>query len=143
MTRFYRVPFKSLIRVQIKRGIMQLLVRTPTVFKKVIYFFAHKKLKKTPSKVAQNYSNFFSPWAAQKDEFMFQNVAYRPTVYIKLGFNLWINQGPLNKLSIHPLMVPDFANQFTFISLISDTIYYLCPKRILMIFRVLRFYVTI
>ena len=41
-------------------------------------------MKKPPSKVAQKYSNCFSPWAAKtapKKEFMFQNVAYRPTVY--------------------------------------------------------------
>ena len=50
-------------------------------------FFAHEKLKKPPLKVAKKYSNwFFSllPWAAQTaqiEEFMFQNVAYRPTVY--------------------------------------------------------------
>ena len=38
-----------------------------------------QNVEKTPSKVAQKYS----PWAAktaQKKEFMFQNVAYRPTV---------------------------------------------------------------
>ena len=43
-----------------------------------------KKLKKPPSKIAQKYSNLFSPWAAQTaqtEEFMFQNVAYKPTVY--------------------------------------------------------------
>ena len=44
-------------------------------------------LKKTPSKVAQKNSNtlfFLTAWAAQmaqREEFMFQNVAYRPTVY--------------------------------------------------------------
>ena len=54
--------------------------------KKIQFFFALKKLKKTPSNVAQKNSNplFFSllPWAAQTaqtEEFMFQNVAYRPT----------------------------------------------------------------
>ena len=47
----------------------------------------HKKLKKTPSKVAQKNSNpLFSLTAstaqmAQTEEFMFQNVAHRPTVY--------------------------------------------------------------
>ena len=47
-----------------------------------------KKVEKIPLKVAQKYVlNFFSsllPWAAQTaqtEEFMFQNVAYRPTVY--------------------------------------------------------------
>ena len=46
--------------------------------------FAHKKLKKLPPKVAQKNSNpLFSLTAstAQIEEFMFQNVAYRPTVY--------------------------------------------------------------
>ena len=41
-------------------------------------------MKKTPSKVAQKYSNLFAPIAAQTaqtEEFMFQNVVYRPTVY--------------------------------------------------------------
>ena len=58
--------------------------------KKFKIFFALKKLKKSPSKVAQDNSNpLFSltTWAAQTaqtEEFMFQNVAYRPTVY-KLG----------------------------------------------------------
>ena len=48
-------------------------------------FFALKKLKKPPSKVAQKNSNpLFSSLTAQTaqtEEFMFQNVAYRPTVY--------------------------------------------------------------
>ena len=57
-----------------------------------------KKLKKPPSKVAQKNSNplfFITAWAAQTaqtEEFMFQNVAYRPTVY-KTGMctseNMW------------------------------------------------------
>ena len=56
-----------------------------TIFqKKINIFFGHKKLKKPASNVAQKYSIFFSPIAAktaQTKEFMFQNVAYRPTVY--------------------------------------------------------------
>ena len=68
---------------------MQLFSADATIFLKILkVFFAHKKLKKPPSKVAQKNSNplFFSllPWAAQTaqtEEFMFQNVAYRPTVY--------------------------------------------------------------
>ena len=53
----------------------------------------HKKVEKPPSKVAQKYSIFFSPSAAKtapKEYFMFQNVAYRPTVY-KTGLTtgLW------------------------------------------------------
>ena len=58
---------------------MQLFSADATIFKKKI-----EKLKKTPSKVGQKYSNFCSPIAAQTaqtEEFMFQNVAYRPTVY--------------------------------------------------------------
>ena len=45
------------------------------------------KLKKHPQKLFKNTQFFLSilPWAAQmdhqKEEFMFQNVAYRPTVY--------------------------------------------------------------
>jgi hypothetical protein len=41
-------------------------------------------LKKPPSKVAQKYSKKISPIAAktaQTEEFLFQNVAYRSTVY--------------------------------------------------------------
>jgi hypothetical protein len=51
------------------------------------FVFALKKLKKPPSKVAQNNSNplfFLTAWAAQTtqtEEFMLQNVAYRTTVY--------------------------------------------------------------
>ena len=40
-------------------------------------------VEKPPSKVAQKYSIFFSTrvaQSAQTEEFMFQNVAYRPTV---------------------------------------------------------------
>ena len=49
--------------------------------------FCPQKVEKTPSKVAQKNSNplfFLTAWAAQTaqtEEFMFQNVAYRPTVY--------------------------------------------------------------
>ena len=50
-------------------------------------FFAHKKLKKPPSKVAHKNSNPFffltalTAQTAQTKEFIFQNVVYRPTVY--------------------------------------------------------------
>ena len=50
-------------------------------------FFLPTKVENSPSKYAQKYSNVFSPWAAKtakKEEFMSQNVAYRPTVY-KIG----------------------------------------------------------
>ena len=53
-----------------------------TMFSKKIHSFALKKLKKTPSKVAQINSNplFFltasSAQTSQTEEFMFQNVAY-------------------------------------------------------------------
>ena len=70
---------------------MQLFSADSTMLSKFFTIFvAHKKLKKPLSKVAQKNSNpFFSllPWAAQTaqtvqtEEFMFQNVAYRPIVY--------------------------------------------------------------
>ena len=58
----------------------------PLPFGPVLYavFFAPKKLKKPPSKAAQKYSKKNSPIAAkttQREEFLFQNVAYRSTVY--------------------------------------------------------------
>ena len=75
------------------------LVRTLQYLKKKLKKFAHKKLKKTPSKVAQKTSNplFFlllpkSAQAALTEEFMFQNVAYWPTVYITGDFTSNINQ---------------------------------------------------
>ena len=43
-------------------------------------FFLPWKVKNATLKVAQKWSNFY-PWASQTEEFMFQNVAYRPTVY--------------------------------------------------------------
>ena len=69
---------------------MQLFSVDATIFfiRKIKLFFAHKKLKKPPSKVAQKNSNpLFFPLLpaqaqmAQTEEFMFQNMAYRPTVY--------------------------------------------------------------
>ena len=62
--------------------------------KETCIFFAYKKLKKPPSKVAQNNSNplfFLTAWAAQMaqtEEFVLQNVAYRPTVY-RTGYDIW------------------------------------------------------
>ena len=63
-------------------------MRTLQYFQKnVEFFFAHNKLKKPPSKVAQKNSNPLfsllprSAQTAETEEFMFQNVAYRPTVY--------------------------------------------------------------
>ena len=59
----------------------------PVLYMYIVMFFDHDKLKKPPSKDAQKYSFLkiaFLPWAAQTaqaEEFMFQNVAYRPTVY--------------------------------------------------------------
>ena len=50
-------------------------------------FFCPQKVEKPPSKVAQKNSNplfFLTAWAAQyaqTEEFMLQNVVYRPTVY--------------------------------------------------------------
>ena len=68
---------------------MQLFSADTTIFLKNFHvFFCPQKVEKTTLKVAQKNSNplFFSllPWAAQTaqtEEFMFQNVAYRPTVY--------------------------------------------------------------
>ena len=61
---------------------MQLFSAVATMFlKRNNFFFAHKKLKKTPSKLAQKNSNpLFSITAstaqmAQTEEFMFKNVA--------------------------------------------------------------------
>ena len=87
---FFKLYFKLLFSVD------------ATMFlRKIKFFFAHKKLKKPPSKVAQKNSNplFFltasTAQMAQTEEFMFQNVAYRPTVYrtgvamrVKKGFGL-------------------------------------------------------
>ena len=62
-------------------------MQTLQYFLKQLSFFTPKKLKKTPSKVAQKNLNplfFLTALAAQTtqtEEFMFQNVAYRPTVY--------------------------------------------------------------
>ena len=64
---------------------MQLFCADATMFKKKK--IAHKKLKKPPSKVAQKNSNplFFlialTAQTTQTEEFLFQNVAYRLTVY--------------------------------------------------------------
>ena len=68
---------------------MQLFSADAAIFLKSFYiFFAHKKLKKTTLRSCSEKlkSTFFSllPWAAQMaqtEEFMFQIVAYRPTVY--------------------------------------------------------------
>ena len=47
--------------------------------------FYHEKLKKHPQKMLRNAQFFLpTPWAtqtAQTEEFMFQNVTYRPTVH--------------------------------------------------------------
>ena len=61
---------------------MQLFSADATMF--LIIFFDLKKLRKPPSKIDQKYSIFFPPIAAQTsqtEEFIFQNVAYRATVY--------------------------------------------------------------
>ena len=64
------------------------LVRTLQYVLNFFFFFAHKKLKKTSLKSCSEklkYTFFpLLPWAAQTtqtEEFMFQSVAYRPTVY--------------------------------------------------------------
>ena len=59
-----------------------------------LFYTPHKKLEKPPSKIAKKYSNFcfdFLPWDAQMaltEEFTFQIVAYRPTIY-KTGISPW------------------------------------------------------
>ena len=64
---------------------MQLFSADATIFFFFFFDFAHKKLKKSPWKVVQKNSNplLFLQIAqmAQTEEFMLQNVAYRPTVY--------------------------------------------------------------
>ena len=47
------------------------------IFKKNKLFLGHKKLKKPPSKILK----YFWFQNGSTEEFMFQNVAYRPTVY--------------------------------------------------------------
>ena len=75
---------------------MQLFSADATMFlEKFLIFFCPQKVEKTPSKVAQKNSNplfFLNAWpaqTAQTEEFIFQNVAYRPTVY-NIGLNLMI-----------------------------------------------------
>ena len=77
------------LRVQKNSFILcNFLVQTLQCFLKQ---FANKKLKKTSSKVAQKNSNplFFltalTAQTAQTEEFIFQDVAYRPTVYYRTG----------------------------------------------------------
>ena len=65
---------------------MHLFSADATIFLKKFQtvFLRTKSLKKLASKVAQKNTNpffFLTAWAAQTAEFMFQNVAYRPTVY--------------------------------------------------------------
>ena len=80
---------------------MQLFSADATIFKKKnSFFFYPQKVEKTTLKSCSEKlkSTFFSllPWAAQTaktEEFMFQIVAYRPTVYrtgadIKVAHNL-------------------------------------------------------
>ena len=61
------------------------LVRTLQYFQTNFKFLAPtKSWKNHPQKLLRkNQIHLFSllPWAAQTEEFMFQNVAYRPTVY--------------------------------------------------------------
>ena len=50
--------------------------------KKINLNFAHQKLKNPLSKVVQKYLIFFLITAQAEEEFMFQNVAYKPTVFL-------------------------------------------------------------
>ena len=62
---------------------MQVFSADATIFFQKILSFKDQKLKKPPSKVAKTQLHFFflTAWTAQTEEFTFQNVAYRPTVY--------------------------------------------------------------
>ena len=67
---------------------MQLFSADATIFLKFLIFFRPQKVEKTTLKSCSEKlkSTFFSllTWATQTtqtEEFMFQNVAYRPTVY--------------------------------------------------------------
>ena len=67
---------------------MQLFSADATIFlKKFKFFLPTKSWKNHPQKLLRKTQiHFFSllPWAAQmaqREEFMFQNVTYRPTVY--------------------------------------------------------------
>ena len=62
---------------------MQFFSADATIFsKKKSKFFAHNKFKNSTSKVAQiNLNPLFFLTALTTEEFMFQNLAYRPIVY--------------------------------------------------------------
>jgi hypothetical protein len=54
--------------------------------KKIFFFFCTQKVEKTTLKSCSEKLNplffpYYQPEMAQTEEFMFQNVAYRPTVY--------------------------------------------------------------
>ena len=78
-------------------------MRTLKYFKKFLnFFFGHKKLKKNTLKSCSEKlkSTFFfltarAAQTAQTEEFMFQNVVYRPTVY-KTGVHCETQLGPLH-----------------------------------------------
>ena len=63
----------------------ELLSADAIIFLKIIYFFlCPQKVEKTTLKSCSEILKFLSallPLAAQTEEFMFQNVAYRQTVY--------------------------------------------------------------
>ena len=61
---------------------MQLFSMDPRIFLN-FEFFSPWKVEKNTTKIAKNTLIVFSlpPWAAQAQEFMFQNVAHRATVY--------------------------------------------------------------
>ena len=89
---------------------MQLFCTDATIFSKNLKFFCPQKVEKTTLKSCSEKlkSTFFPllPWAAQKaqkEEFMFQNVAYRPTVYRTGICSLWTRICPqwfISKLSL-------------------------------------------
>ena len=79
----------------IKDILCNFLVRTLQCFQIFFFFFCPQQVEKTTLKSCSEKlkSTFFSLHAeaaqtAQKEKFMFQNVAYRPTVYRTGGFIL-------------------------------------------------------
>ena len=58
---------------------MQLFSADATIF--FFFNFADKNLKNHPQKMLKNNDSLTAARTAQTEEFMFRNVAYRPTVY--------------------------------------------------------------
>ena len=92
------------------------LVGTLQCFRKKFNFFCPQKVEKTTLKSCSEKlkSTFFltasSAQTAQTENFMFQNVAYRPTVY-RTGSKLILRF----RLILHPYAVNSFCSFFSFI----------------------------